>query len=179
MGGRAGPAPGGGPPAPGGGPPAPGGGPPAPGGGPPAPAGAFDGAVPAIPAPETSRPSGSISLLADPVCLDISRLAYAVTLTLVPVAKSEGLKPARDRPLTVPNSNPHSSVAPLGLSTVTYIQACGLAHATCLTAPWKTKHLFASNVPPPWCAHAVDAHMPNISSEPTFMPEDFLLIESP
>jgi hypothetical protein len=54
-----------------------------------------------------------------------------------------------------------------------------LAHATCLTVPLKTKHLLASKVPPPWCAQAVDAHALSINNQPTFLPEELLIIESP
>jgi hypothetical protein len=108
--------------------------------------------VPAISDPELSRPSGNISLLAEPVCFSGLRLANPVTVTLVPVAKSEGLKPERVRPAIEPNSKPHSSEPPAGFSTCTYSQACGLAQATCFTVPEKTKQRYASKVPPPWCA---------------------------
>jgi hypothetical protein len=90
------------------------------------------------------------------------------------MAKSEGLKPARDRLPTVPNSNPHSSEAPSGFCTCTYSQACGLAHATCRTVPWKAKHLLASKVPPPWCAHAVDVQTLSANKQPVFQPKEFL-----
>jgi hypothetical protein len=41
----------------------------------------------------------------------------------------------------------------------------------------KTKHLFASNVPPPWCAHAVEVQRLSTNNQPIFLLEESLCMD--